>query len=115
MFRNYFKIAVRNLIKNRIYAIINILGLAAGMAVALLIAFWMVDEISFDRNFPNSDRISRVVVNRHHSGEISSGWDQPYLLGQTMREEFGSDFSDITMASWSYGHFLKHNDTKNIS
>jgi len=112
MFRSYFKIAMRNLIKNRIYGIINILGLATGMAVALLIAFWIVDEISFDRNFPNSDRIMRVVVNRHHSGEVSTGWDQPYLLGQTMREEYGSDFQDISMTSWSYGHFLKQNETK---
>src|SRR6478609_8861400 len=112
MFRSYFKIAMRNLIKNRIYGIINILGLATGMAVALLIAFWIIDEISFDRTFPNSDRIMRVVVNRHHSGEVSTGWDQPYLLGQAMREEYGSDFQDISMTSWSYGHFLKQNETK---
>lgn len=112
MFRNYFKIAIRSLIRNKIYGVINILGLATGMAVTLLIAFWIVDETSFDRNFPNSDRLMRVVVNRHHSGEISTGWDQPFLLGKTMREEFGSDFQDISMASWSYGHFIKYNDTK---
>ena len=49
MFKNYFKIAWRNLIKSKVYSVINVLGLAAGMAVAMLIAFWIWDEVTFDQ------------------------------------------------------------------
>ena len=45
MLKNYFKIAWRNLIKSNVYSFINILGLATGMAVAMLIAFWILDEV----------------------------------------------------------------------
>ncbi len=47
MLKNYFKIAWRNLFKNKLYSGINILGLAAGMAVAILIALWIWDEVTF--------------------------------------------------------------------
>ena len=112
MFRNYLKIAVRNLLRNKAYGFINIIGLATGMAVSLLIAFWIIDERSFDRNLPNANRLARVVVNRHNNGNVQTAWDQPYALGQTMRKEFGSDFDNVAMASWSYGHFLKTGENR---
>ena len=46
MFKNYFKTAWRTLIKNKVYSLINIGGLAEGMAVALLIGLWICDEVS---------------------------------------------------------------------
>ena len=60
MFKSYFKIALRTLLKNKGYSFINIVGLASGMGVAVLIGLWIFDEISFDRNFPNYDRIAQV-------------------------------------------------------
>ena len=48
MIKNYFKIAWRNLLKSKAYSAINILGLATGMAVAMLIGLWIWDELSFD-------------------------------------------------------------------
>jgi len=51
MIQNYFKIAWRNLKRNKVYSTINIFGLAIGMAVALLIGLWIWDEISFDAYF----------------------------------------------------------------
>ena len=59
MIHNYFKIAFRNLIKNKISSFINIGGLAIGMAVAILIGLWIYDELSFNKNFKNYDRIAR--------------------------------------------------------
>jgi hypothetical protein len=50
MFRNYCKIAVRNLLKYKTFSVINISGLALGMAVALLIGLWIWDELSYDKN-----------------------------------------------------------------
>ena len=49
MFKNYFKIAWRNLLKNKFFSIINISGLAVGISVALLIGLWIWDEVSFDK------------------------------------------------------------------
>src|SRR5450631_1379418 len=62
MFKNYFKIAWRNLIKNKVYSIINILGLAAGMAVALLIALWIWDEVTFDNYHTNHKQLAQVMT-----------------------------------------------------
>jgi putative ABC transport system permease protein len=60
MIQNYFKIAFRNLIKNRVYSFINIFGLATGMAVAMLIGLWIYDELSYNKQFKNHDRIAQL-------------------------------------------------------
>src|SRR5918992_2383462 len=60
MIRNFLKVAWRNLIKNRTFSIINITGLAAGLACFILIALYVVDESSFDRYNEKADRIYRV-------------------------------------------------------
>src|SRR6202035_3244789 len=60
MFRNYFKIAWRNLLKNKLYSLINIGGLTAGLTIGILILLWVQDELSFDsfhRQAPNIYRL----------------------------------------------------------
>src|ERR1700760_1788750 len=59
MLKNYFTIAWRHLRKNKVYSAINISGLAIGMAIALLITLWIVDELSFDHYSPNHSRIAK--------------------------------------------------------
>jgi len=61
MFRNYFKIAFRNLARNKIYSFINIAGLGIGLACALLIMLYVKDEISFDRFHKNVNHIYRIA------------------------------------------------------
>jgi len=63
MFRNYLTVAWRNLLKNRASSLINIGGLAVGMAVAMLIGLWIWDELSFDKGFQNHDNIAQVIQN----------------------------------------------------
>src|SRR4051812_19542446 len=60
MFKNYLKIAWRNLVKNRTFSIINILGLAIGLCCFLLIALYVMDELSFDKYNKKADRIYRI-------------------------------------------------------
>ncbi|HTB23805.1 MAG TPA: hypothetical protein VK711_00480, partial [Puia sp.] len=60
MTKNYFKIAWRNLIKNKGYSAINIGGLAVGIAVALLIGLWVYDELSYNLSFKNYHHIAQV-------------------------------------------------------
>ena len=62
MFKNYLKIAWRNLIKSKVYSVINILGLAAGMAVAMLIAFWIWDETTYDKYHTNHEQLAQVMT-----------------------------------------------------
>ena len=61
MLQSYFKIAVRNLYRNKVYAAINIIGLAIGVASCILIFLYVQDELSYESNFSKSDRIVRVV------------------------------------------------------
>jgi predicted permease len=71
MIKNYFKIAWRNIIRNKVYSAINILGLAAGMAVALIIGLWVVNEYSYDKFLPNYKQLYQVELNftSQHDGE----------------------------------------------
>ena len=66
MFKNYFKITLRNLLKHRIYSFINVSGLALGMACCVLIILWIQDELSFDRFHANRQDIYRIIsVGKH--------------------------------------------------
>lgn len=62
MIKNYFKIAFRNLVKHRVYSMINILGLAAGLACFILVGMYVIFETSFDQYHANSDRIYRLAA-----------------------------------------------------
>ena len=62
MFNNYFKIAIRNLLKHKAYSILNILGLALGIACVFLIAMHINDELSYESSFPKHERIYRVSI-----------------------------------------------------
>lgn len=73
MFKNYLKIAVRNMGKNKAYSLINILGLAIGMACCILILLFVQDELTYDSYHHHSDWIYRLIaVNRSGGGEERS-------------------------------------------
>lgn len=63
MFKNYFKIALRTIAKNKLYSFINIAGLSIGLAVCMLITLFVKDELSFDQFQKNKNEIYRLVVN----------------------------------------------------
>jgi putative ABC transport system permease protein len=69
MLKNYIKIAWRNIINNKVYSSLNILGLAAGMAVALLIALWVNYQYSFDKFVPNYRQLYEVRRNFNNNGD----------------------------------------------
>ena len=62
MFRNYLKIAIRNLYKNKLYSSVNIIGLTIGITSCLLIGIYIAHELSYDRFHKNADRIVRVTM-----------------------------------------------------
>ncbi|HVU98132.1 MAG TPA: ABC transporter permease [Puia sp.] len=69
MLHSYLRFAMRNLAKNKIYSLINIAGLAVGLAVFGMMALYIADELSYDRDLTTADRVYRVV----HSGQWAGG------------------------------------------
>jgi putative ABC transport system permease protein len=69
MFKNYFKIAFRNLARNKVYSFINIAGLSLGLASAMLIILYVKDEVSYDRFFEGVNQIYRVTSNNFNKKE----------------------------------------------
>ena len=113
MFKNYFKIAWRNLIKNKIYSNINILGLATGMAVALLIALWIWDEVTFNDYHTNHKHLAQVMTTFFDDkGKAETGQAVAMPLGEELRTKYASDFKNVSMASWNFGHVLAVGETK---
>ena len=113
MIKNYFTIAWRNLTQNKIYSFINILGLAAGMAVAMLIALWISDEITYDRYHTNHKQLAQIMTTyTDDNNKKETGRAVCMPIGDELRSKFGSDFKSIAMASWNYGHVLAVGEKK---
>ena len=112
MIKNYLKIAWRNLIKNKISSLINIGGLAVGMGVVILIGLWIYDELSFDRNNKNYNRIAQVIQNVTNNGEVQTWFQVPYPLAAELRKSYGSDFKSIIMSDGGGNHILTLGDKK---
>ncbi len=88
MISNYLKIAWRNMLNNKVYSALNIVGLAAGMAVALLIALWVFNQYSFDKFLPNYKQLYQVEINftDQHDGEHTQV-AVPVPLADVLRKE----------------------------
>jgi putative ABC transport system permease protein len=110
MLRNYFKTAWRSLLKNRLSAFINISGLAVGMAVAMLIACWVYNEWSYNRQFTNFDRIAQVW--KFWSGGKQAQSMIPATVADELRAKFGSDFKRVVESSRSREHVFATGDKK---
>jgi ABC-type antimicrobial peptide transport system permease subunit len=95
MIRNYFKIAFRNLLKNKVSSLINIGGLAVGMAVAMLIGLWIYDELSFNTYHQNYDRIGQVMT------KLNTGTNDgmQYPMGTELNTNYAENFKHV-IRSW---------------
>ncbi|OIN56297.1 ABC transporter permease [Arsenicibacter rosenii] len=88
MFLNYIKIAWRNLIRNRTFSAINIVGLAIGLATCLLISLYVLDELSYDRFHAKADRIVRVIFRGSSAGgRINESTVMP-PVAQTLHRDY---------------------------
>ena len=79
MFKNYLKIAWRQLRKQKFYSAIKIGGFALGIATCLLITLYIRNELSYDRDYPDGDRIYRItgVFNDHGTIKRGASWQAP--------------------------------------
>ena len=88
MIKNNFKIAWRSLLKQRMYSVIKIGGFALSIAACLLIALYIKDELSYDKNWKYADRIYRVTGEYNNQGKIETGNDWPAPMAKALREDF---------------------------
>jgi ABC-type antimicrobial peptide transport system permease subunit len=87
MIRNYLKIAFRNLFKNKVSSVINIGGLAVGMAVAVLMLIWVQNELSFDTFHKKSDRLRQIITHNKVNKEETWHWSTtPMLLAEQLKQ-----------------------------
>src|SRR3569833_1058505 len=99
MLKNYFKIAWRNLLRNRISSMINISGLAVGMAVAMLTGLWLHDELSFNQYHGNYDRIARVSINGVSPDGPWLGSTLSYPLVEEMKTHYSGEFRRLVRST----------------
>ncbi|CAN5133945.1 hypothetical protein BH09BAC4_BH09BAC4_26670 [soil metagenome] len=110
MLRSYFKIAWRNLIKNKAYSVINIGGLALGMTVAILIGLWVFDEWLVNTYHQNHDQIAQVLENETLEGGIETVTSLPLPLSQEIRTKYPSDFKYVVAATASFEQIIAYQD-----
>ena len=94
----------------RVYSIINVTGLAIGLAVVMLIGLWVWDELSYNRQFPNYDWIVRVKITQTHGNDTRTNSTVPIPLVREMGSRYGADFRETALGSWSYDHLIAVGD-----
>ncbi len=87
MLKNYLKITFRNLVKNKVYSGINILGLSLGMAASILIIIYIVDELSYDKFHPKGELIYRVGMRGKMNGNEFNMALSPAPMSQALKDE----------------------------
>lgn len=88
MLKNYFKIAWRNLVKNKIFSFINVFGLATGLAIFALISLYVLDELSYDKYNENADRIYRVNTHIKVNGTEFNDVNTPAPMADVLEKTY---------------------------
>jgi putative ABC transport system permease protein len=111
MFRNYFKTSWRNIIKEKGYSGFNILGLAVGMAVALIIGLWVQYQLSYDRFLPNYRQVYRAMVRSNSNGVTYAGGATCLPLADAIKRDV-PEVKYVAQADWGGLHSLTTGDKK---
>jgi putative ABC transport system permease protein len=109
MLRNHFKVAFRNLLRHKMYSLINIGGLAVGMSVAIMIGLWVYDEVSYNHSYANYDHIGmfyRTNVDPvDHTLASWFGTAQP--VAKIVTEKYGHLFKNIAIMWWEADYAVR--------
>lgn len=105
MIRNYFKTAWRNISKSKGYSALNILGLATGMAVALIIGLWVYNEYSYDKFLPGYSQLYQVRRNFNSNGEVLTFSTTSLKLADVLRNQI-PEIEFVAESDWMGPHGL---------
>src|SRR5664279_2450005 len=111
MMKYYSKIAWRNLLKNKVYSFLNILGLAAGMAVAMIIGLWIHDETSANKHFKNYESLYQVMMHQTFDGVRGTQQALPFPIGEELKTRY-PDLKGVAMCDWGQMHSLIYGEKK---
>src|SRR4051812_33353386 len=95
MFKNYFNIAWRSLVRSKGYSAIMIGGLATGIAVAILIGLWIVDELSFDHYHKNHSKLAQVMHAEKIKNETDPNSSSVVPLARELRTSYSDDIKRL--------------------
>ena len=102
MIQNYLRIGWRNLFRNSGYSLINIGGLALGMAIAILIGLWVYDEFNFNQYHNRYKSIGKVTRQGTLNGETFTTSYLPYALSDELKTAYAANFENVVTA-WPVG------------
>jgi len=101
MLKNFLTVALRNILKQKFYAFINVLGLSIGIIVSIFILIYIIDELSFDRFHAKSDRIYRVNLIASLGGQELVGTYTPPPMAAALKEEVPEITHAMRMWEWN--------------
>ena len=99
MIKNYFKIAWRNLFRNKGFAITNLLGLTIGITCTIFILLWVQDELAYDKFHNNFDNIHKIIANRNFNNQVFTDPNMVLPLAKTIESEI-SQVKNATMITY---------------
>ncbi len=111
MVKSYFKIAWRNLIRTIGYSTLNVVGLATGMAVALLIGLWVYDQYSYDKFLPQYQSVCRVQRNFNSNGDTLTFQTTSLKLADALQRQI-PEIQYVAESDWISEHGLRVGDKK---
>lgn len=113
MIRNHFKVALRNLLRHKMYSLINIGGLAVGMSVAIMIALWVYDEVSYNRSYSNYDHIAMFYRHTIDPAEQKavSWFGTPQPVAKILTEKYGHLFKNVAIMWWETDYTFRVNES----
>ena len=116
MIWNYIKNAIRNLSRYKSFSLINIMGLAIGLAASLIIALWILDELSYDKFNKNFENIYRVERYIHWEGKVLEVPVTGAIYGETVKKDIPEviDFSRVYNIELSVWNYLNENQEEEI-
>ena len=108
MLKNFLKLALRSMWKQKGYSFLNIFGLALGMACSILILLWIRDEKSTDNYHVNGDRLYSIYERQYYDGKISAFFGSPGILSDELKKvlpevEMASAFNWSSKATFQVG------------
>jgi putative ABC transport system permease protein len=109
MWVHHVKVTMRNILRHKGYAFLNIFGLAAGMACCILIGLWVLDELNYDRFHENAPSICRVESNQNFSGRTLHIYWTPFPLGPALKAEI-PEIADSTRAENLSSQLIRYED-----
>ena len=111
MLKNYFKIAWRNIIRNKGFSFLNIAGLSIGLAATMLILLWVGFELSYDKFHEKKDRIFEVYNRYNVSGEIWAWNTTPKVMAKAIKNDY-QEVDKVVRMDWSNSALFSYEEKR---